>query len=109
MASRTGQTLGNAIFVVATELPAGSLGVISRDNGSRRGQPQPVEQFGGGTLEWRGFAGSGPVQQHQDESEAAKWSEAQRRAISQELLCDVAVLCSEQFDQRGLRERFSQH
>lgn len=98
MASRTGQTLGNAIFVVATELPAGSLRIISRDNGSRSGQPQPVEQFGGGTLEWRKFAGSGPVQQYQDESEAAKWSKAQRRAVSQELLCDIAVLRSEQFD-----------
>lgn len=110
MASRASQTLGNAILLVTAELPAGSLG-FSRDDDRRGGQQQPVEFFGRGTLERGDFAGSGPIQQQQDQGQAAERSgvEAERRAVRQELLRDLAVLRSEQFDQRRLRERFGQH
>lgn len=70
-----------------------------------------MECLGRRTLERGGVAGFGPIQQQPGEGQAAKRCglEAERRALRQELLRDLAVLRSEQFDQRGLRERFGQH
>lgn len=60
-------------------------------------------------LERGQFAGSGPMEWQQDQSTDAERlrDDTERRALRQELLCDVAVLCSEQSDQCGLWQRLS--
>lgn len=111
LAPWTGQTLGNAILPGATDLPVRSLWFASRHHDTRIDQLQPVERLRVGATEWGGFAGFGPMERQQDQSEDAErlGDYVERRAICQEFLCDVTVLCSEQPDQCGLRQRFSQH
>lgn len=111
LAPRTGQTLGNTILPGTADLSVGSLRCASRHNDSRNDQLQPVERLGVGDPECGGFARFRPVERQQDQSEDADrlGDDAERRAICQELLRDVAVLCSEQFDQCWLWQCFSQH
>ncbi len=111
LAPWTGQTLGNAIFPGTADLPVRSLWFASRHHDSRTDQLQPVEQLRVGTTEWCRFAGFKPMEWQQDQSEDAEQlrNDTERRSICQELLCDVTVLCSEQSDQCGLWQCFSQH
>lgn len=111
LAPWTGQTLGNAILPVTADLPVGSLWFTSRHYDSRTVQLQPVERLRIGATERGRFAGSWPMERQQDQSKDAEWlgDDAERWAICQEFLCDITVLCSEQSDQCGLWQRFSQH
>lgn len=111
LAPWTGQTLGNALFPGAADLPVRSVWFASSHRDSRTDKLQPVERLGVGTTEWCRFAGFKPMEWQQDQSEDAEQlrNDTERRSICQELLCDVTLLCSEQSDQCRLRQCFSQH